>query len=256
MRQWRKRLLALLGALLLAAALPVTALAAHGEDTFLTIFLYSPPKDLALTLRYPESAELETMEMIREDRAWETTFRVYFRGHLIKWRNGLPEGTQLVVKGGGEEFSISLSKELKAAENTVLRLDLNARELQTGGPPLRAFLLTALRIVVTLALQTLVFYRLKYHDRRSWKIFAITAVVTQLALQLLIYHGASTLYSDYVLWVLVALILMEAFVTVVHTILLSHMLWEYREKRAVTGAVLCNVVTLVVGAVNVLFLPM
>lgn len=256
MGRMKKRLLVFLGALILAAALPVTALAAPGEDTFFTIYVNHAPKGLALTLRYPESAELETMEMIREDRGWETTFRVYFRGHLIKWRRGLPDGTELLVKNGEESFSLVLPEDKFVGENAVFRLDWKTRELEEGIPPLRAVLLTAMRVVITLLLQVLVFALAGYRTRRSWKIFAITAAVTQLALQLLIYHGASTLCSDYVLWVLVALILMEAFVTVVHTIFLSHMLWEYRERQAVVSAVLCNIATLAVGTVNVLFLPM
>lgn len=256
MRKAGRRLLAVLGALLLAAVLPVTALAAPGEDTFLTILVYGAPKDATLTLRYPESAELETMVMEREDRVWETYFRVYFRGHLIKWRRGLPDGTQLVVEAGGEGFVLPLPEDCFTGENAVFQLDLDTCGLREGGPPFRTVLLAALRIAVTLLLQTLIFFLLRYRERRSWKIFAVTAAVTQAALQLLIFHGASTLTSDYVLWVLVALILMEAFVTVVHTIFLSHMLWEYRERQAVTGAVLCNAVTLGIGAVNVLFLPM
>ncbi len=246
----------LLTALALALFLPISALAASGEDTFLTILVNCAPEEAVFELHFPDNAELGTITMVREDRAWETYFRVYFVKGLIKWRRGLPKGTELVVKNGEESFTMTFPDGLHTSENTVLRLNLETKKLEEGVPPFRSALLVALRVGATLLLQVLAFFLLGYRERRSWLIFLAAAVVSQAVLAGFIMVGASTLTSDYVLWALVGLCLAEVFITVVQTILFSVKLWERRERRAVISAVVCNVITLAVGAVDVLLLPM
>ncbi len=245
-----------LAALLFLAFCPVTAAAGPGEDTFVTIMVNGAPREMTVTLEFPEDAEQEPIVMEREDRVWETYFRVYFRGHLIKWRWGLPDSTQVAVKNGPESFVTSFPEGSRTGENAIFLLDVGSRSMEEGDPPFRTVFLIAMRIGITLLLQVLIFYLLGYRDRRSWLIFLLTVSVTQAVLQAFVLRGASTLSSDYVLWALVVLCLSEGFVTVVHTVLFSLLFWNHRERRAVWCAALCNVVTLAVGAVNVVFLPM
>lgn len=256
MKKWKRLWAALLGALVLAALLPVQALAAAGEDTFLTVWMRGAPRDMSITLHFPEDSGLEPLEMTREDRVWETYFRVYFRGELIKWRRGLPKGTELLVEAEGETRRLSLPEDQFAGENAVFLLDGKTGGLEPGVPAFRTGLLAALRAGVTLLLQALVFWLLRYRDRRSWIIFSLTAAAIQVVLGLFVLRGASTLTSDYVLWALVALCLSEGFLTVVQTVLFSQLLWEHQEKRAVAAALACNGLTLGIGGAVVFFFPM
>ncbi len=256
LKQRLRRWGTLWAALVLALLLPVTALAAPGEDTFLTILVDRAPEGMVFELQFPDNPELEPITMVREDRAWETYFRVYFVKGLIKWRRGLPKGAELVVKNGEESFTMTFPEGLHTSENTVLCLDLETRKLEEGVPPFRSALLVALRVGATLLLQVLAFFLLGYRERRSWLIFLSAVAASQAVLAGLVMVGASTLTSDYVLWALVGLCLAEVFLTVVQTVLFSMKLWEHRERRAVVSAVLSNVITLAVGAVDVLFLPM
>ena len=97
----------------------------------------------------------------------------------------------LTASFGGETLSIPLDPEILSRNtgsyyNNLCVLDLTAGTLRWGVPWWRQPLLVALRVGLTLALEGLVFLLFGYRTKRSWGVFLVVNLITQLGVNLIL----------------------------------------------------------------------
>ncbi len=152
----------------------VPAFANSAEPPTLIIFGTGIPEDAVLTLVTTDGEEHELRQIRREDRAWESVYRLWF-----PWEIEGIEESALRVTVGQERFTCALPVSEGRSYRTVLTLDYAAQTLTLGQNPWRQPLLTALRIVLTLLTEGLVFYLFGFREKRSWIAFLIINLLTQ-----------------------------------------------------------------------------
>lgn len=255
MKNLRRIVSAFLGAVLLLA-LPVTALALSLDDPCLTVRVCFPPKGLALSLTFDESVRPEPMAAEPDRRLGEGCYRFYYKGVPMSWKSGLPPGTELVAETPADGVICRLPAESLTGFESVYTLDLQSQSIWEGMPWYRTPLLLSLRIGLTLLLQLLSLYLLGYRARRSWIILSAVLLFNHLFLNIGVVAGASTVLAVYVGWVLAAAVLAELFLFVIESAVLSLLLLEGGERRAVKASALINGLFAGICAVFVFFLPM
>ena len=92
--------------------------------------------------------------------------------------NALP--ATLRMWNGEESFSLPIDPEGFSRYNNLVTLDVAGKRLLYGQPWWRQPLLIFLRVSLTLVLEGLVFLIFGYRQKRSWLVFLLVNLVTQL----------------------------------------------------------------------------
>ena len=155
----------------------------------------------------------------------------------------------LTVVTGNETFDLPLEG-VKYTYNNVYTLDLGSRTL-TSGPPSSRFIWLPITIMLTLALEGLVFFLFRYRARRSWLIFLAVNILTQLILYYWLSHNSNFLDG----YVLFTFIFGEIFVFIAEIIVFVLLLREHGRLRAFSYAVISNTFSLFAGGYLLMILP-
>ncbi len=255
MKNLRRSVSAFLAALLLLL-LPVTARALSPDDPAFTVRVCFPPEGLSMSLEFAESVGQEPIVSQQDNRLGESCYRFFYRGVPMSWNSGLPQGTELVVETPEDGVLCRLPAESLVGFQSIYTLDLKELAIREGYPAYRDPLLVGARVAITLLLQVLTVFWLGYRTRRSWIVFSGVLLFNHVFLNAGVVAGASTLLTTYVGWALVAAVLAELFLFVIECAVLSLLLLELRERRAVLASALLNAIYPAVCAVFVFFLPM
>lgn len=245
----RKRVVCLTIAFLLFLAMPLPAAANSAEPPSFAVLVEDPPEDLAVSLRL-ESGESESP--YRTWKAWEGYFR-FFCGDPRELA-----GARLVVETGTGQFDIPLDPAGFTRYNNLLTLDLDRRTVVYGQPWWRTPLLVSLRLLLTLILEGIVFAFFGYRERRSWKVFLLTNLVTQLGVNLcILYFLGPSPVSNGINWLHGAFLYtpMELLVLAVEMAVFGWYLEEQSKSKARRCAATANLLSWMLGGALLAWLP-
>ena len=182
-----KRLAALLLIVFTLLSLQSAALANAAEPPSFIIIVSNPPDGLELSI--PSGAPgAEPYVLQKTVKGWESHYRYFYGGDP----DSGSRKDELTVKYGDTQFTIPFAP-AKGRYGVLYTLDVAGRTIAEGEKPLRTPLLIAMRVLLTLAIEGLVFYLFGYREKKSWRVFFIANLVTQTGLNLL-FHGISLGY--------------------------------------------------------------
>lgn len=191
MKQKKSLSLLLALSLLLCLLCPQVALANSGEPPCFTVLVLNAPEDLSVSLILGDET-VEPVLLKQDTQAWESYYRFYYG--MSGWEREDEEewlaDAALLVETGETEYTCALPAEAFDYYNNLLTLDVEEQTLAQGQPVWRQPLLVGLRIVLTLVLEGLVFFLFGYRSRRSWAIFLVVNLVTQILLNIAIVSAA------------------------------------------------------------------
>jgi hypothetical protein len=235
MNRWRIVLLGILAVLLVA----LPALGNASEPPSILLIVPGAPEGLVVSLGEGD----EYIEASRRDKMFESYFLLYQR------ETDPVENLQLKVSGGGYNLEVPLG-DLAQRYNNVFTLDLDDGTLMEGKDPVRAGVYVAMRVVLTLIVEGLVFFLLGFRTRRSWTVFLIVNLVTQGALNLWI---NTVTYNDYSLFF--GLIFYEFVIIIVEMVAFLGLLKEHVKWRRALYVLLANILSLLGGGYILTVLP-
>ncbi|MCR3955729.1 MAG: hypothetical protein NUK57_05480 [Gudongella sp.] len=235
MNRWRIVLLGILAVLLVA--LPAWGNAA--EPPSILLIVPGAPDELVVSVGDGD----EYIEAARRDKMLESYFLFYHR------ETDPVDDLHLRVSGGGHDLRVPVG-ELTQKYRNVYTLDLDDGTLIEGKDPVRAGIYVAMRVVLTLLIEGLVFLLLGFRTRRSWTIFLIVNLVTQGALNLWINTVA---YNDYSLFF--GLIFYEFVIIIVEMVAFLGLLEEHGKWRRALYVLLANIMSLLGGGYILTVLP-
>lgn len=264
----KQRLFALLAAVVLTVvmSLPVCANAAAGPD--FTVLITGAPEDMTVTLVTPDGVRAE-MRSLR--RGWESCFRLYY-DHLFEAMNGDARYTyesiavmektaaqsslHMVSESAGLDFTVPMphANQMQYNHLAVMTLDAENSTAVTGSSSYmvwRNVLLVILRVSATLIIEGVIFFLMNYRTRRSWMVFVIVNLVTQIFLNV-------TLTGNYLAagyWEL-GFFFLEALIFLTEAVLFACLLREHSRIRGAVTALLANAASLACGWVLLAYLPM
>ena len=249
----KKKVLALLCALVISLLLPLTASANGLGSPTLTVLVNCPPSGLTLSLEF-QTPDSRSVEMRSSVLSWEGAYRFYgswpYDGEQLAT-------AQLVVSSEQETFSIPVDAAGFSQWDNLLTLDLSTRTLIPGQPWWRQPLLVALRVLFTLLLEGLVFFLYGYRRKRSWAVFLTVNLITQLAVNLVVQSLAAL--SDSYMALVNGMCLytpLEIAVLLVEMAVFALLLKERRRRRAVGCAVVANLSSWALGGFLLMALPL
>lgn len=169
-----RRMLLLLSALLLLICTPVTVFANSAEPPGMIIIVLGAPEDVELTLELP-GAEEDSSWTRHAVVAWEDHFRFYYHADRAAMEKAV-----IRVTSGSNSFTCPLPDGVTNHYNNLLTLNYSTQTLQSGQPAWRQPLYIALRVALTLLIEGVVFFLFGFREKRSWIVFFIVNLITQL----------------------------------------------------------------------------
>ena len=239
-----RKLSAFILALFLIFALSVPASANSAEPPGMIIIVENAPDDITLTLELQQEPEYGIR--IQESRqGWETYFRLYYGMSADTLT-----GASIRVESSEKSFSCPIPADAGRRYNSLLTLNFKAETLTIGQRWWRQPALTAVRIILTLLVEGLIFFAFGFRARRSWLLFLIANLVTQGWLNYIINSGAfSTGY-----WIL-GLYLAEFVIFLAEAILFPLAAKEKKKWISLLYALSANAASLAVGLLLINHLP-
>lgn len=162
--------------LLLAVFSPRAEALGHGSyhPPAVTIVAYGAPKDLELQVEMEYDGERFPVTLVKEDRLWESSFRLYREGsyRMKAWFGNDKDfkNAVLLCRSGGEEKRVPLRGDLFTPGGSDDKLTLSCADwtVTAGLPGWRAPLLFALRLLLILLLKAVIFFLYDYRRGSSW----------------------------------------------------------------------------------------
>lgn len=239
-----KKLSALIVALLLILALPVSASANAAEPPGITIIVEDAPDDISLTLELAEEPEYGA-HIQKAQKNWEVYFHLYYH-----WDSGTLDGAVIKVESYQKSFSCPLPEGAYSGYNNILTLNFETQTLTFGQRWWRQPLLTAVRVTVTFLIEGLIFFAFGFRSKRSWLVFFAVNLVTQGWLNYVI--NGSAFSGGY--W-LFGLYLAEFLIFIVETVIFPLATKELPKLRCLLYALSANITSLIAGLLLIRYLP-
>jgi len=164
----------LLCALLLVLCAPLNVSANSAEPPGMIVIVMGAPEDVALTIEFPSPTEDET-HINHASIAWEHHFRFYYHTDMENLENA-----RIRVTSSDGSFTCPLPDGVDDHYNNLLTLNYAKQTLTADQPVWRQPLYTALRVILTLLIEGLVFFLFGFREKRSWIVFLIVNLLTQL----------------------------------------------------------------------------
>ncbi len=224
--------------------LPSTASANSAEPPAILIVALNAPNDLVLEGEVND----EFVPMQFSSVAWESYYKLHYSDYPAGGTRGTMP-TAIRVTAGGTSKTIPLIN-LTDTYNNVFTLDCNTMTLTEGTLPLRSVLLVAMRVVLTLVLEGLLFYLFGFREKRSWIAFFVINLITQVGLNAVL--SAAEIESGYAI---LGLIILEIFVFLVEIPAFLIALKEKKWWHRLIYVLVANLLSLLVGGILILTLP-
>lgn len=226
---------------------PITASANSAEPPSFTVIVINPPDDLSLSLLFSDDTTTEPIILNTEKKAWETYYRFFY--HSYPGGHESAKGAALVVNYSNENFQCELPWDSFKTYNNIVTLDIAKQATISGQPVWRIPILVTMRVILTLLIESVIFFLFGFRNKKSWIAFFIINLITQGTLNALL---TGPLIGSYWLFGFIAI---EAIVFVAEMILFACVLNEYSKRRAVFYAFTANAASLLLGGVLISYLP-
>ncbi len=244
-----KKVVIILFVLISILSMAIPAYANSAEPPTVIILTTNLPEDAVISVIIPSAGETEDWHRNhRVDKLWESYYRLWFNQYTQSL-----DGAYIQVTTSEKTFTCPLPQEMMDKQyrhNTLLTLDYQKETLTMGQNPWRQPLLTALRIILTLLTEGLVFFLFGFRSRRSWVLFFAVNLLTQGWLNISINSNA---FSGY--WIL-SYILMEALIFLVEPIAFALLTKERKGWQRIVYALTANAVSLALGILLIGHLPL
>jgi len=252
--------------LALVLCVPVYANAEAGPD--FTVLITGAPEDLEISLETPGGISFALHPM---RRGWESCWRLYYsdlyeamypdaryQSDLMKKTEEEAERSVLRLVSASEDFDCTVpmpeANQICYNHLAVLNPDYEAGTAFLGSSSYmvwRNVLLVVLRMSVTLIAEGVIFWLLSYRTRRSWLVFAVTNLATQLFLNITI--TGNYLAMGY--WE-IGFFVLEGLIFLTEAVVFAVLLKEGRALRGFFTAILANAVSLFCGWALLANLPL
>lgn len=254
MKKTVKRFLSITLAFLLLWAVSPVASANSAEPPCFTVIVSHAPEDLELSVEYPDGSafDLLYLQTPPDAHAWESYY--FFLHFQYEPEMDLREAV-LRVRYEGESYTCAFPKECSRYYNGLLVLNLKSHSLRMEASTGRSLFLVALRILLTLLIEGLVFYLFGYREKASWILFLITNLVTQIALNLLLML-ISNMTITYMAPLFLLYLIGEGLVFLMEILVFVFGLRERSKGRATLCALAANAASLILGGLILIFLPL
>ena len=231
--------------LLFAFFLPLSIQANSAEPPGLVIIVNNPPDDLTLSLQFDDAEA----ELVSERKAWEGYYQFYYH----KVGNDLTDidfsHAKLIVSSAEFNFNCDLPDTVFHRYNNLVTLDLKTQTIQEGKSKLRTALLVILRVSLTLVIEGIVFYLFGYRKLKSWITFFVINLLTQGFVNVSL---STSMINDHII---ITYQMLEFLVLVLEMIPFMIIINEHRRRRTFGYVVSANLMSLVFGALILMFLP-
>ena len=183
----------------------------------------------------------------KQQKAWESYYRFFY--HMSPLGNDNLDGAVLIVKSNEKNFQCPLPAATFNTYNNLLTLDMETENLTIGQSPLRAPLLVAMRIILTLVIEGVIFFLFGYRKKTSWIAFFAINMVTQGALNAMLTGPSLGSY-----WI-IGFAFGEIVVLAVELMAFIFFVKEFRKRRVAVYTVVANVASLIIGGLLIAYLP-
>ena len=239
-----KKMSAFIFALLLILALPVSVSANSAEPPGMTIIVENAPDDVSLTLELMAEPEYE-VRIQKAQKNWEVYFRLYYPPEP-----GTLNGAVIRVESSEKSFCCALPEGVSNGYNNLLTLNFETQILTLGQRWWRQPVLTAVRVMLTLLVEGLIFFVFGFRNKRSWIVFFAVNLATQGWLNYII--NSSAFSNGY--W-LIGLYLAEFVIFIAEAIVFLLAVKEKKKWQRPLYAVSANAASLIVGLLLINCLP-
>jgi hypothetical protein len=226
--------------ILTVLAIPSVAFANSAQPPSIIVLVANPPRDLEIHL----DRDGQIIESRKNEKLLETTFS-FHSYHFQK-----NEIYQFLVVTDGETLAIPIDTPL-TGYNNLYTLDLKTNTVTQGRAPYKNALFIALRVVLTLLIEGLIFYAFGFRKKQSWIIFLLLNLMTQGALNIWLNSMFPT--NGYIIF---ALVIGEFFVFLAELIGFTALIREQKRLKTAAYVILANFVSLVLGGYLITLLPL
>ena len=228
--------------------LPVDVSANSAEPPCLTVVVVNAPDDLEISLHFTDGTSAEALRLYRFYHAWETYFRFSYN-HELPYAEIDLQNAILTASTADGSFECPLPAGASKTYNNLLTLDLDTQTLSNGLYPGRYAIIVTIRLLTTLIMEGVIFFLFGFTEKKSWTRFLIINLLTQAFVNLMLYgvdSEASALLGYILVEIVVFLTEISAFPIAVK---------EHSRLRAVIYALTANAISLYVGGLLILYMP-
>ncbi len=240
-----KKTVYILLALLLLLSVTIPVFANSAEPPGIIILSNDLPENATLTLLSIDGLESEFRRITYKKVGWESQYRLWLPFEF--------KGTEkmfLRIQAGETGLTVPLPDDTVNRYKTVLTLDFSEGTLTLGQEAWRQPVLTTIRIVLTLLAEGLVFFAFGFRNKRTWILFLILNLLTQVWLNHIINGNAFA--SGY--WMIVYY-LAEIVIFVGEAVAIGLLVKEQKTWKRVICTLLANAVSLALGILLISNLP-
>jgi len=227
---------------------PAPAVSANSaESPGLTVVVYFPPNDLTLSIRFAGGNTAKTVQLKKEQRAWEAYYRFFYGG--ANSISSLKDST-LIINSGEKSFEVYLPEETFNSYNNLITLDFKNENVTKGQSAARSAALVSMRVILTLVIEGLVLFLFRYRKKSSRIIFVAVNLFTQTGLNIIL-SGPNLSFSYWFYGLIFLEVIIFALEAAVYTLALK----EHSKKRAVLYALTANYASFMLGCLLLSHLP-
>lgn len=212
------------------------------EPPSIIVIVKNPPKDLSIDT-YING---EYIKGIKYKAGWEAYFAYYT---VYSEKKSPPK---FFVRYGDIEFDYVHDSNMYGHRN-IFTLDIENEKLISGVYPYRRLLIILPRLLLTLLIESIVFYLFGFRERFSWVVFTITNIITQLGLNWKLFDGVTRYFDPY--YISFQLVHIELYVLVFELIVFRLLIKEKSRRRINVYTILSNIISLVLGGYLIMYLP-
>ncbi|MHB1153855.1 MAG: hypothetical protein ACYC00_16240 [Eubacteriales bacterium] len=141
--------------IIMISVLPVTVFANSAEPPSLVILVNNPPSDLSIVM------------ISNENKPHAVVRRIAWEGYYVFYSLDMQTDSKYIFKitADGDDFECILDTPL-LKYNNVYTLDISDRTLTPGEYPFRSVLLVAIRVLLTVLLEGVIFWLFKFRQKR------------------------------------------------------------------------------------------
>ncbi|MBU5677647.1 hypothetical protein KQI88_14595 [Alkaliphilus sp. MSJ-5] len=230
--------------LIISILIPNTSYGNSAEPPSILIIVPNAPNDLEVSARTGDNV-IKGREI---NKLIETHYTFY--NSQIKMASRHKDIDYIfTISTGDISYEIALEKPV-ASYNNIYTLDLDAQILTPGKLLSRSILLVAMRIILTLIIEGIVFWKFGFRNKESWIAFIIINLITQGALNIWI-NGFDP-SSSYMIF---SLILAEIIIFITEMILFPIFVKEHSKSKKAAYVFIANIVSLIAGGYIITILP-
>lgn len=216
-----------------------TGYANSAEPPSITIIVPNPPNDIDIRLDIGE----EYINSIRVDKLTESYFSFYSSDL------GTNHNYDINMIIGENSSTIKIDKPLDTYNN-IYTLDWENETLEVGKAPFRSIKLIAIRVVLTLILEAIIFLLFGFKSKKSWVIFIVVNLITQGVLNIWL-----NIFSSVDSYVIFGLIIAEIFVFITEIIAFLVLVREQGKLKTAIYVIIANLLSLIAGGCLISYLP-